>query len=128
MPPSTEIDVEVRAEQLAQTMLEDYITDEGAWVSDNVAELKRIFRALYHACSQEGEHFLGKLNFQVFCSMAFRYSNLDDADDESDSDESEEDTGEPTRRVMAVEKGKEVAEEDDDDDEEYEITDSDESN
>ena len=74
---------------------EDFMTDEGAWISEHMEDMKSIYKNIIRLCGQyKDEGYLQFLDFQVFCSMMYRYSIEEDEEeeeDEEDEDESEED-------------------------------------
>ena len=79
-------------------MSEDFMTDEGAWISEHMEDMKSIYKNIIRLCGQyKDEGYLQFLDFQVFCSMMYRYSveeEEDDDDDDDDNDDEEEDESE----------------------------------
>ena len=74
-------------------MSEDFMTDEGAWISEHMEDMKSIYKNIIRLCGQyKDDGYLQFLDFQVFCSMMYRYSVEEDEDeDDEDEDESEQD-------------------------------------
>lgn len=89
-------------------MSEDFMTDEGAWICEHMEDMKSIYKNIIRLCGQyKDEGYLQFLDFQVFCSMMYRYSVEEDEDeDESEQDEEDEDEDEGQGEVeVAVQPG-----------------------